>query len=698
MFSFFILYNEFKKNEIFNMKNIENNLENSYDVLLPSTMSGLPRKEQYEMLAKATDGTMSSIFFTRIDRSSKKEKIIKYIYTMKDDYIDKINLSSGKKLDKTMMNTNYFLSTENTGDKNQIGVIESSSDDFIFEVRTLNNMLTDGLKFKGFCTMSFPRNKTIEEHMNQLCGIYGVSKIENNKAEIIDKVNSKNLKYIYILFSILSLLVLYDILNSYKKIGIKKLVGYSNLDIWKEDIFKFLIIQIGSIIVSTVFMSIFLVDKYNGAYLKFLKKLALNYFFITIAIMIIISIPYVYIQTIKMSSILKNKRQTKEILIFNNLIKVGLIIGFIILLNIQSMNYNKLEAVYNGYYKHWEDVGNYVVLHLEALDSETASTEKYLKRQQELYKKLNAKGAIVAEFVMYTTESKDLNSNVQSYKLPATINPNYLKKFPIYDYEGRRISISEKNKNWIVLIPYKFKNKEKEIRQYYQSWKDKDTDKNNMAGELEIIWTKSNQEYFSYNVNVNPKGGNYVKDPIVLVGTETGLYPYWNSFIFNIEGDPVKVKINKGISPYTQIKPIINSLGIDSSSLRINYADEEIVSINNKYKSMIKFLLIGFITISMMLVIIVTQSLLNFFEQYKKIIYIRSFHGYKSFHKYEECLQIITVSWMAILIISIILNKASLSIILGITLVGFVFECLLSIIFLNLITKKRFTKVMKGES
>ncbi|MCR1934696.1 hypothetical protein ACQX0N_10680 [Clostridium tepidum] len=175
--------------------------------------------------------------------------------------------------------------------------------------------------------------------MNELFRIYGVSKIENNKAEIIDKVNSKNLKYIYILFSILSLLVLYDILNSYKKIGIKKLVGYSNLDIWKEVILKFMIIQISSMIISTVFMIIFLVDKYNSAYLKFLKKLGLNYFFITIAIMIIISIPYVYIQTIKMSSILKNRRQTKEILIFNNLIKVGLII----LLNIQNMNYNKLK-------------------------------------------------------------------------------------------------------------------------------------------------------------------------------------------------------------------------------------------------------------------------------------------------------------------------------------------------------------------
>lgn len=80
---------------------------------------------------------------------------------MNDDYMNKINLSNGRKLDKTMMNTNYFLSTENTGDKNQIGVIESISDDFIFEVRTLNNMLIDGMKFKGFCTMNFPRNKTI---------------------------------------------------------------------------------------------------------------------------------------------------------------------------------------------------------------------------------------------------------------------------------------------------------------------------------------------------------------------------------------------------------------------------------------------------------------------------------------------------------------------------------------------------------
>ncbi|RXI66033.1 bacteriocin-associated integral membrane family protein [Clostridium tetani] len=696
MFSFFILYDEFKKTEAFNMKNIENNLENGYDVLLPSNINSLPRRDQYEIVTNSTKCTMSSIFFTRTDRTGKKEKIIKYIYTMKDDYMDKINLSSGKKLDKTMMNSNYFLSTENTGDKNQVGVIESISDDFIFEVRTLNNMLDDGLKIRGYCVLDFPKDKTIEENINTLCEIYDVNTIEHNKAAIVGWVDNKNSSYILVLFSILVLLILYDILNSYKKIGIKKMLGYSNLDIWKEDISKLLIIQIGSIIISTIFMSIFLINKYNGAYLKFLKKLGLNYLLITIILLIVASIPYIYVQTIKISSILKNKRQTNEILIFNTLIKIGLVVGFIILLNIQITNFDEFKKLYNGSYKQWEDASDYVTLNLDTLDSNVIYSEEFLKKQQNLYKKFNADGAIVAEFSKYTKLSKDANSKIKYFKFNGIVNPNYLRKYPVHDNKGNRIFISERNKNWVILVSDKFKNDEKQIRENYQSFKERLQD--NTYREVEIIWTRPNQKYFSYNVNVNPKEGNYVEDPIILVGTEEGLFPYWNSVIFNTDGDPVKVKINKEISLYDQIKPIINSVGIDTSSLRINFADEEVVSISNEYKNMLKVLIMGMSSIAIMLVIIVTQSVLSFFEQYKKIISIRSFHGYKSFDKYKEYLWIIIISWVAIVITSIILNKASLNIILFVALVGLIFECLLSTISLNLINKNRLIEVMKGDS
>lgn len=276
------------------------------------------------------------------------------------------------------------------------------------------------------------------------------------------------------------------------------------------------------------------------------------------------------------------------------------------------------------------------------------------------------------------------------------MNPNYLRKYPIYNDKGDRVYISEKNKNWVILIPDKFKNDEEQIREYYESRKKSYLEC--ARSKLDIIWIKSNQKYFSYDVSVNPKDGNYVEDPVVLVGTEEGLFPYWNSVIFNTDGDPVKVKINKEISLYDQIKPIINSVGIDTSSLRINLADEEVVSISNEYKNMLKVLIMGMSSIAIMLVIIVTQSVLNFFEEYKKIISIRGFHGYKSFDKYKEYLLIIIGSWVAIVITSIILNKASLNIILSLALVGLIFECLLSIIFLNLINKNRLTEVMKGDS
>lgn len=696
MFSFFILYDEFKKAEAFNMKNIENNLENSYDILLPSNINSLPRKDQYEIVANSTKETMSSIFFTRTDRSGEKEKIIKYIYTMKDDYMNNINLSSGKKLDKSMMNSNYFLSTEDTGDKNQIGVIESICDDFIFEVRTLNSMLSHGFNIKGYCVLDFPKNKTVEENINEICKIYDVNTIEHNKAATIGWVDNKNSSYILVLFSILVLLILYDILNSYKKIGIKKMLGYSNLDIWKEHILKLLTIQIGSIVISTVFMSIFLINKYNGSYLTFLKKLGLNYLLITIVLIIITSIPYIYVQTIKVSSILKNKKQIKEILIFNTLIKIGLVVGFIILLNIQNTNFDEFKKLYDGSYKQWEDASSYVTLNLDSLDSRTMDSKEFLNQQKKLYKKFNQEGALVAEFSKYTPLNKDVNSKIKYFKFNGVVNPNYLKKYTVYDNKGNRILVSEKNKNWVILVSNKFKNDEKIIKKNYEDFKNRLRD--NSYGKIEIIWTKPNQKYFSYNVNVNPKEGNYVEDPIILVGTEDGLFPYWNSVIFNTDGDPVKVKINKEISPYDQIKPILESVEIDTSSLRINFADEEVVSINNEYKNMLKVLIIGMISITIILVIIVTQSVLNFFEEYKKIISIRGFHGYKSFDKYKEYFGIIIVSWVATVITSIILNKASLNIILSVAIVGLIFECLLSMIFLNIINKKKFIEVIKGDS
>ncbi|WP_138206452.1 hypothetical protein [Haloimpatiens lingqiaonensis] len=93
MFSFFIFYKEHKETQIFNMKNAEHHLKNSYEIIIPTKINMLPRGKQHDKILRASKGTEVSIYFTRIDQDSKKEKIIKYIYTVDDEYMKNFHIS-----------------------------------------------------------------------------------------------------------------------------------------------------------------------------------------------------------------------------------------------------------------------------------------------------------------------------------------------------------------------------------------------------------------------------------------------------------------------------------------------------------------------------------------------------------------------------------------------------------------------------
>lgn len=395
----------------------------------------------------------------------------------------------------------------------------------------------------------------------------------------------------------------------------------------------------------------------------------------------------------KLKPVSKKKTKTKIILMVNTLIKIGLAIAFIFLFNIQIKNYGQFKKLYNGYYEPWKEANNYVTLNLQGGDPDVFDSDDFYKKQEKLYKKFNADGAIVSEFTMCKTPSKDRKYRIKYFKRHGTINPNYLKKHSIYDSKGEKISISEKNKNWVILIPDKFKKDEKEIRKLYQSTNN--YLENHKKGEIEIIWTKPDQKYFSYNTSVNPKEGNYVKDPIVLVGTEEGLYPQWSSIIFNIEGNPVKVRVDKNIPLDDQIEPYLESVGIKPLGLKINLINEKAMANHIKYENLLQSLVIKNIFIFVVLIFTLARSISNFFKGYSNKISLRDSCGHKSFFKYKEYLKIITISWILIGIISIALKKASINIVLIITLSGFIIESLISIRFLDLMNKKTLTESIK---
>jgi len=688
MFSFFILYKEQKETQIFNMKNVERHLPNSYEVIIPSKINSFPKEAQYKKILDSSNGQDSSIYFTRIERNGKEEKIIKYIYSTNDDYIDNFKLVWGKKLDKTLMDSDYFLSTEDTGEENQIGRI-ASFDGINMEIRTIQSMLNEGLFLDGPCTVTVPEGKGIEFFTDGLKDGLGIRTIDASVSRDIGGVVKNSHLEIAVLFFMIMLLILYDVLKSYKKVAVEKLLGFSTLDIWKKRIVIILLLQFITIIVSIIIMSLILFKEFNIYHLYFLKDLVLKYIVLTLLTFITASIPFVYVGNIKVTVAIKNNQPTKEILFFNTIIKVILFTGLIFFINKQVINYDNIKKAFDDSYKKWEEVSNYRVLSLNKMSLEMQFSDTNI----EIYKYFNERGAIFAEFESYTKISKELNKDLPDTNRFALINSNYLLENPAYDLNGDKVSISENDDSWILLVPDKYKDKENEIKEFHQRWINSFPD---IRREIKIIWTKSGQKFFSYNFMVNGDEGYYVTDPILFVGTEKGGLPMWNSQLFNVQGNPFKVKVDPSMTDKEFIEPILNEFGYLSYGLNINYADEQVASTTKEYKEMFVWIVTGILSTLLIIVIIIIQNVYNFFEQFKIRLAIKKLYGYGNIEKYKEYFILIMVSWVITILISATFSLASLKVIIIVFILGFSIESMVSLIMLNRIEKKKIVEFIKG--
>ncbi|MCR6513885.1 DUF1430 domain-containing protein [Clostridium sp. LY3-2] len=689
--SFFIYLKEFESDEIFNIKNIENNLENSYDIMIPANLAELDREKQYEAFEKISKKTNSSIFFTRVDRDDDKEKIIKYTYLNDDRYMEKIDLDSGVKLNKDSMNKDQILSTENSKYEKQLGIIKVLSDDDILQIKPLKIMLKDGMSFTGFVTISFENNKDIDKKIKDICNIFDVEDLSYSKSETIGKKDSISFFYLGVLYFLIIIILIYNIINSYREFGIKKLLGYSDLDIWREELKSIVLVQVISNIATIIVLSKIFINRFNGSYIIFLKNMIFIYLIMLIITIIFVSIPYLYLKKIKINLVIKNMRNTKEILYFNTVIKIVLILGFTFIISNQLEKLNEVKKIYNGKYNSWEEANDYVTFNLDSLDPTVFDSEEFKEGQDKLYKKLNKEGAIYAEFSIFNDLNSSLNKDSKYYSKACYINPNYLNKHKIYDEFNNEIVVSERNKNWVILIPTQYKKDIKEIKEYFNNWKSTYRDNN----KIEIIWTKPSQEYFSYNINVSTEG-NKVLDPVMFVGTEDGLFKGWNHYIFNADGNPLKAKVDKDKPLHKQFKDIIKSSGIDSSSLRVNYANEEVQFKINEYKNYFKNLVLGLISGVIIIFVIIIQSINNYFNQNKKLISVRSFHGYSNLEKFKEYFYFILKTYGFIALFMLII-RVNLKVGLTILITGITLEILIALVLLIIINKRHLLKVLKGD-
>lgn len=649
--------------------------------------------EIYNTITHILDKYNGNIYSTSVDENNN---FTKYVYCNETKYFENICLSEGRFFESDDKNSMKFLSIYKTDNKNQIGVINSFDYSRGFEIKTFEGNLNEN-SFKKIFTLVFENEENFENFRNEL-------KEYEIHFEIIDN-DSYEIKYMsfYIiifvtLYFALIMIFLYDILNSYKEIGIKKMLGFSCFRIWKEKICSIMKVAVFIFGVSGVVLSSLFFRNFNSIVFGFISKILGFYFLILILTFIFCSIPFLYVKKIKITNMLKNNRPTNTIICLNTILKILMTIVFLI----TSLNtYNELgclNSLHNDKYKNWEKTKNLVSNSAIVYDIGTKEidsfSEENIEKCYNIYMSLNEKGGILAKFDKYRITENQYKSGVCYRDNNIVINPNYLKNNVIRDSNGQRVTVSEENPNSIILVPQKFQTLEKEIREYYnEKLLGYEINTNKLSKEIQIIWIENKQKFFSYQMDINPNENNCVVDPLAMVVTESNASKLnflevlgTGNFLMRVSNENTAInEINNEIGRYYDLDEYSFPLTNIYDSMR-----ERIVNSKNLIISYSILLIVLVVLISM----IVIQNIVNYFEQNKQRLAIQKFMGFKLKEKYSSFL----ISDISSLVISVciawVITKSSK--IIAISIIVFIIEAIFTIIQLIINENRNVLRLTKG--
>jgi putative ABC transport system permease protein len=702
-----MLFNEAEIKSIDNIKNIEGTLNNSYKIIIPNLVTNKNQKEVYKALKKNLDKYKGSIYYSREEEENKNgkaiDKEVKYIYFNNLDYFNKLSLSEGRSFKIGENESDLFLSTDKTEKSNEIGRIASINKDDIVEVRTLSKLVDSGF-LDGYCYVQLQQKSDINKFINDLeknLNVKGVNVVENNNSEEYDF--SYEWIVVLVLYFFCMLIIVYDILKSYKNIAIKKMLGISKLSIYISYLKRLVLIQVLAQAIVTAILCFIKFESYNKYVGLFLKNLMGVYFIELILLICFVSLPFIYINKIKISDMIKNKQPTKEIIVFNTIVKIVIIVCFFVISKFIIQDFNSFKNIYSKSFKKWDQMNDYVVL--PNLTVTTAELMKYLASekssndQKQIYTYFDKKGAIFADFSEFTPMVRNMRLKETKYPYESDnvwVNENYLKLNPIYDIKGNAVKVSEKQESEIILVPEKYKKYENAIIAKHKFWNRGYRDIFAKNRQIKIIWIKNGQSIFSYNLDVNTYNGNCVTDAFVNIMTENngGMWDYNRVFCYT--GNPFKIKIDPNLSFDESIRPELKKYGYSQYIPTISKVNEMVAADSDNVKQKM-YLYLGIASIvGISLILIIIQSVFNFFNQYKQYLAIRHLHGYGIFEKYKNYFALIVISWFILSAGLYAFGIVDLHSQIKLSLVLILFELILSIIALIFKDKKNITSVIKG--
>lgn len=671
-----------------------------------STISlGVSNNEEYNLFLDILSKTNTAVI-----RKYEPEPNTVVIYTNDITLNNNVNLIEG-----LIPNQGEFISNIYTGQSNQSGTFRDIIPKYTFFIYNLETA-------DSFNTNSLYQLKTIDltlinyiiDYLNG--NVYNIRLIDVTDnlgylhaiISIFTSINQIILVAILNLFLFLSIIIsIFQYFNNkLKKDNILLNCGYSKFKISKILVLKFLNYKLLLLVlpISYIFYITYLF--LQGYYSYFYYQLSILF----IAIVSILAITYLVVTFIFIYLFLTignykniNKLESKKIyfliyflnLGFKSVFTVFFIISVVIFIDTFSQLSSRKSTLH-----HWDIARGihktivYNIGQFEDLELEELVTQNVKKFYEHLLH--NGTGFIIDSNNFRSMEFWGIEEVYPmihpEYRMLThlIIDSNYLKFNPIFSIDGMtavdKIIYDDNTMN--ILVPYKMSYMEKDILLFYLDYfyfhkAEIDNMYNHDLGRelneilqkelnINIIYVKDNQYYFTFDPEVRVSTGNIITDPIVVVYTGNVHHSYLHALSVN----GLFFYSNNTI-PSEYITSIIGRNDILSATNSLYDQKHNIISILNQEYYIALFLIIGIVFMSLA----ISYNLFWNYYQKNSFIIVKDKKGYSVFKRKKYFIMVYFANQItAIIILSFIFNISLL--LIGMLLV------IIDILFLLIISKK----------
>ncbi|MGE7939870.1 DUF1430 domain-containing protein [Bacillus paramycoides] len=581
---------------------------------------------------------------------NKQEKIVYYVALYDyNQYFKQLKLKTGEFLNSNS-NSDAFLSTIQTNNKNQIGQIEIFHNFDPIEIRPM--IAAASIKdIRGTYTLNNSKNIKLFKQMAENNG-FSIKITKNESTSVFTEYPYQTMIYTtsLVLCLLLLLAMSYDVMNNYKAIAIQYMHGDSFLQIGFYLLKRYVNVILGSFLLASMSLLIYLYY-YNQfqqivPFLSFwIKSISLLF----LIILLIIIITWLGSKSIHISQMIKNKKPIK--LFFYSNLGIRFILAVFLILALQQgiSTFSELKTTITQQEK-WKLMKDYSSLGMEvgAGDRFDIKNEDNLNRFNNLYKELESQGAVYIAPSYYYLNQKDNELNPNPWGVEGkqiVINKNYLSLNPIYGIDDKKIQLPKPNKSEItVLVPKRYEGNQEDIKatvkkDYSMMLNHENPD----SVQIKILYVKNEQSYFTFTPQMAVDTNYQIIDPIVVILTHEFEPMYTSSSIAMGYGYYTKNGDNE--FPFKKTKETIEKYNFDNiwSPVSIAYSLVEKKISNDTEK--LQLTMISCTLFLVLSAVLLFFSAVYYLEMFKQVLALQWVFGYSFFEKHNVVYLALLVFW-----------------------------------------------------